>query len=74
MHVLPDALARTTTTYPHCLRRIVRSNTADALAVHRDDEGVGAHMIAAMTAGATSTFVTNPIWVVKTRFMVRRPG
>lgn len=28
------------------------------------------HIIAAMTAGATGTIFTNPIWVVKTRFMV----
>ena len=24
-----------------------------------------------MTAGATGTIVTNPLWVIKTRFMVR---
>lgn len=29
------------------------------------------HIIAAMTAGATGTIITNPLWVVKTRFMVR---
>lgn len=29
------------------------------------------HITAAMTAGATGTIVTNPLWVIKTRFMVR---
>jgi hypothetical protein len=29
------------------------------------------HTLSAMTAGATSTICTNPLWVIKTRFMVR---
>ncbi|WVQ85796.1 hypothetical protein IAT38_007964 [Cryptococcus sp. DSM 104549] len=29
------------------------------------------HIIAAMTAGATGTCMTNPLWVVKTRFMAQ---
>lgn len=29
------------------------------------------HILSAMTAGATSTLCTNPLWVIKTRFMVR---
>ncbi|WWC72617.1 uncharacterized protein I206_106579 [Kwoniella pini CBS 10737] len=29
------------------------------------------HIFAAMTAGATGTIMTNPLWVVKTRFMVQ---
>lgn len=29
-----------------------------------------AHIVAAMTAGATGTMLTNPLWVIKTRFMV----
>lgn len=28
------------------------------------------HILAAMTAGATGTIATNPLWVIKTRFMV----
>lgn len=30
------------------------------------------HLLSAMTAGAASTCATNPLWVIKTRFMVRR--
>ena len=29
------------------------------------------HLLSAMAAGATSTICTNPLWVIKTRFMVR---
>lgn len=29
------------------------------------------HIFSAMAAGATSTFCTNPLWVIKTRFMVQ---
>lgn len=29
------------------------------------------HIVSAMTAGAASTCCTSPLWVVKTRFMVR---
>lgn len=29
------------------------------------------HIFSAMAAGATSTFFTNPLWVIKTRFMVQ---
>jgi solute carrier family 25 (mitochondrial folate transporter), member 32 len=28
------------------------------------------HILSAMAAGAASTFATNPLWVIKTRFMV----
>lgn len=29
------------------------------------------HILSAMVAGGTSTLCTNPLWVIKTRFMVR---
>jgi solute carrier family 25 folate transporter 32 len=29
------------------------------------------HILSAMAAGAASTICTNPLWVIKTRFMVR---
>ena len=32
------------------------------------------HILSAMTAGAASTICTNPLWVIKTRFMVRHPA
>ena len=30
----------------------------------------GLHIMSAMTAGAASSICTNPLWVIKTRFMV----
>lgn len=35
-------------------------------------ETTALHVFAAMSAGATGTLLTNPLWVVKTRFMVGR--
>jgi len=35
-------------------------------------ETTALHIFAAMSAGATGTLLTNPLWVVKTRFMVGR--
>ncbi|EDR13164.1 mitochondrial NAD transporter [Laccaria bicolor S238N-H82] len=32
------------------------------------------HILSAMTAGAASTICTNPLWVIKTRFMTQLPG
>lgn len=32
----------------------------------------GLHIMSAMLAGSASTICTNPLWVIKTRFMVRR--
>ncbi|KAG8983501.1 hypothetical protein FRB90_005944 [Tulasnella sp. 427] len=31
------------------------------------------HLLASVTAGATGTVLTSPLWVVKTRFMTQRP-
>ncbi|GAA5998865.1 uncharacterized protein JCM10292_005757 [Rhodotorula paludigena] len=40
-------------------------------AVRGPDDPV-AHIISAMTAGASGTILTNPLWVVKTRFMTQQ--
>ncbi|KAF9474038.1 mitochondrial NAD transporter [Pholiota conissans] len=32
------------------------------------------HILSAMSAGATSTICTNPLWVIKTRFMTQQKG
>jgi ABC-type transport system involved in cytochrome c biogenesis permease subunit len=34
-------------------------------------ESMAIHVSAAMTAGATGSLLTHPVWVVKTRVMVR---
>jgi len=34
----------------------------------------GLHILSAMTAGACSTIATNPLWVIKTRFMTQPPN
>jgi len=34
----------------------------------------GLYIMSAMTAGAASTICTNPLWVIKTRFMTQGPG
>ncbi|KAG0141278.1 hypothetical protein CROQUDRAFT_51944 [Cronartium quercuum f. sp. fusiforme G11] len=48
----------------------VKSKLIELSPNHRED--VLAHVLAAMTAGATSTTATNPLWVIKTRFMTQR--
>jgi hypothetical protein len=40
---------------------------------HQAPQSTLVHITAAMTAGATGTIMTNPLWVVKTRFMVCPP-
>jgi hypothetical protein len=41
---------------------------------HQAPQSTLVHITAAMTAGATGTIMTNPLWVVKTRFMVCPPS
>lgn len=40
----------------------------------RGPDDAVSHITAAMTAGASGTILTNPLWVVKTRFMTQRPN
>ncbi|GAA5901530.1 uncharacterized protein JCM6883_000245 [Sporobolomyces salmoneus] len=40
----------------------------------RGSDDAISHITAAMTAGASGTILTNPLWVVKTRFMTQRPN
>ncbi|KAA1098416.1 hypothetical protein PGT21_034960 [Puccinia graminis f. sp. tritici] len=47
-----------------------KAKLADSRPNHQED--VVAHVLAAMTAGATSTIATNPLWLIKTRFMTQR--
>ncbi|KAK4703786.1 hypothetical protein P7C70_g2428, partial [Phenoliferia sp. Uapishka_3] len=44
------------------------------LGASRGNDDPIAHIVAAMTAGATGTILTNPLWVIKTRFMTQEPG
>ncbi|GAA5985474.1 hypothetical protein JCM10908_006989 [Rhodotorula pacifica] len=41
------------------------------LSVTRGPDDPIAHVVSAMTAGASGTILTNPLWVVKTRFMTQ---
>jgi len=36
-----------------------------------NDEDLRGHILAAVTAGASSTMATNPLWVIRTRFMTQ---
>ncbi|OAV88840.1 hypothetical protein PTTG_04454 [Puccinia triticina 1-1 BBBD Race 1] len=47
-----------------------KAKLADSRPNHQED--AVAHVLAAMTAGATSTIATNPLWLIKTRFMTQR--
>ncbi|KAG8861752.1 hypothetical protein FRB96_002710 [Tulasnella sp. 330] len=40
----------------------------------RQSNAWSSHILASMTAGATGTVLTSPLWVVKTRFMTQHPS
>lgn len=56
--------------YPCASLGICANRVAPTLG-HPGAETALVHVAAAMTAGASGTILTNPLWVVKTRFMVR---
>jgi solute carrier family 25 (mitochondrial folate transporter), member 32 len=51
------------TVYDYCKERV-------GSRIGKKDDHWLVHILSAMTAGATSTTMTNPLWVIKTRFMV----
>jgi solute carrier family 25 folate transporter 32 len=51
------------TMYDYCKERMGKH-------IGKEDGHWLVHILSAMTAGATSTTMTNPLWVIKTRFMV----
>ncbi|KAG0176338.1 hypothetical protein DFQ28_003477 [Apophysomyces sp. BC1034] len=52
------------TVYDYCKGRWAKGNG-------RHDQDWVVHITSAMTAGAASTSLTNPLWVIKTRFMTQ---
>jgi solute carrier family 25 folate transporter 32 len=53
------------TAYDYCKARMGKQ-------IGKEDDHWLVHILSAMTAGATSTTMTNPLWVIKTRFMVKQ--
>ncbi|GAA95912.1 uncharacterized protein L969DRAFT_101074 [Mixia osmundae IAM 14324] len=51
-----------------------RVKLAMAQNTQADENDWTAHITAAMVAGATGTICTNPLWVIKTRFMTQKVG
>lgn len=47
-----------------------KAKLSDSRPNHQED--VLTHILAAITAGASSTIATNPLWLIKTRFMTQR--
>jgi solute carrier family 25 (mitochondrial folate transporter), member 32 len=52
-------------------RRIYPAAQPKGYHPHTREHPWSVHILSAMIAGGTSTIATNPLWVVKTRFMVR---
>ncbi|CAO3690061.1 unnamed protein product [Umbelopsis ramanniana] len=52
------------TVYDYCKERVGSQ-------IGKEDDHWLVHILSAMTAGATSTTMTNPLWVIKTRFMTQ---
>ena len=51
-------------------RKVERKADGFGGSAHSEAETTIIHVCAATAAGATGTMTTNPLWVVKTRFMV----
>lgn len=54
--------------FHHCTSQLTESRWSTEHSATKGD-ATALHLSAAMVAGATGTFLTHPIWVVKTRFM-----
>jgi len=57
--------------YDGIKNHLVESDDEGRQGEHPFRESWGSHIFAAMSAGATGTIVTSPLWVIKTRFMTQ---